>query len=99
MLLPSVRGYAAHRRNARRSASTYDFLQEHVGPHLQLAPQAQPAAGLFALAFWQPQVQAAPGHDSQLQVFDWFDILKLLRICLLACCQQPEFRIEPPFRH
>jgi hypothetical protein len=47
---------------------------------LQSAPQAQPVVWLFALALWQPQVQAAPGHDPQLQVFDWFDILKLLEM-------------------
>lgn len=74
----SVRGYAAHPQSARRSFRAYDFLQEHEGPHLQLAPHAQPVAWLFARALWQPQLQVAPGHDPQLHGFELFNILKLL---------------------
>ena len=59
------------------------FLQEHVGPHLQLSPQAQPAAWLFALAFWQPQSQAAPGQATQLQAFVLVVILSFSLICFV----------------
>ena len=95
--LPSVRGYAAHRQSARHPIRAYDFLQEHEGPHLQLAPHAQLVVWLFALAFRQPQVQAASGHDRHLHGLELFDIFKLLGV--LTCCQQPKFRIEPFLRH
>jgi hypothetical protein len=45
---------------------------------LQLSPHAQPWAWLFALALWQPQLQAAPVQDEQLHGFELVNILKLL---------------------
>jgi len=77
-MAPFVRGYAAHRTDARRKSGDYDFLQEQSGPPLQLFPHAQPGAWLFALALWQPQLQAAPGQDEQLQDFELVNILDLL---------------------
>jgi hypothetical protein len=43
---------------------------------LQFSPHAQPAAWLFALAFWQPQLQEAAGQATQLQAFVLVVILK-----------------------
>lgn len=85
--------------DARCSVQIYGFLQVHVGPHLQFGPQSQPVDWLFALSFWHPHLQDAPGHDSQLHGFELFNILRLLGFRSLACRQQLEFRIELPVRN
>ena len=79
---PIVRGYAAHRHDARRKDGDYDFLQEQAGPHLQLAPHSQPAAWLFALALWQPQLQVAPAQGEQWHGFELVNILNLLVVLI-----------------
>ncbi|MEO8480786.1 MAG: hypothetical protein ABI634_01165 [Acidobacteriota bacterium] len=67
----------ADRVNARHHELTdYADSQRHWDPQLQVSPQAQPARRL-AVTFWQPQVQAAPAHEVQLQVFAFFGVFDM----------------------
>jgi hypothetical protein len=68
-------------------------VQEQETPHSQAAPQPQDVVWLTAPSVWQPQAQAAPGHDSQLHDLELFIVLSSL-FFVLAHCQQPKLRIE-----
>ena len=49
---------------------------------MQLAPHSQPAAWLFALALWQPQLQVAPAQGEQWHGFELVNILNLLVVLI-----------------
>jgi hypothetical protein len=58
-----------------RSATAYERLQLHVGPHLHESPQGQLFVLPAALLFWQPHLHDAPTQETHEHELDLVDMV------------------------